>query len=99
MANLARYLAGLAGIATAKDLMAVPERRKAQGFARFFLNPLHLGPLHLADSPAFDTNQMIVMRTLVLDLEFGLPVRGGHALGQAAFLQHLQGPKHRHLAD
>src|SRR5439155_19838483 len=40
---------GLAGLAAAEDLMAVPDRKKPHRFACFFLDPLHFGPLDFAN--------------------------------------------------
>jgi len=77
----------------------MPDGKETQCFAGFFLNPLHLGPLHFADPPALDADQMIVMRALKLDLKLCLPPRRGHALGQPALFEHFERAKDGHFAD
>jgi hypothetical protein len=79
--------------------VAVPNREKPERLACFFLDPLHLGPLHLADPSAIDADQMIVMRPLKLNLKLRLAARRGDPFGQPAFLEHLERPEYRHFAD
>src|SRR5258708_17397811 len=82
-----------------KDLMPVPERFKMQCLAGLVLDALNLGPLDFPDAAAIDADEMVVMRALVLDLELRHAVWGRNALGEMAFLDHLQRSEHGHLAD
>ncbi len=70
--------------------MPVPDREEAQRLAGLFLDALDFGPLHFADTPAIDADQMVMMRPLKLNFEFGLSARRSHTLGQTAFFEHLE---------
>ncbi len=70
-----------------------------KGLAGFFLDALDLRPLDLADPAALDADQMVVVRTLVFNLKFGMPGGRGDPLRESALFEHLQGPKYRHLSD
>ena len=75
------------------------KRFKTQIPTGFLLNSFDLGPLNLTNGTALNADQMIMMRSFVIYLEFGFAMGGGNAINELAFFQHLQGPEYRDLAD
>lgn len=92
-------VAALAFLTATKDFMSMPNGSKVQRFTGSLLDALDIRPLHFTNSTALHTDQVVMVRTLMFNLELGKTARGTHPLGQTAFFEHLQRSEYGHLAN
>ena len=72
---------------------------KTEFFTGSILDLFHLRPLDFHDPSAIQADQVIMVRPFGFDFEARPAIGGGHPLDEPAFLEHLNGPEYRYLAD